>query len=247
MARLGVVQRRELVDCSPAHRVDHAFAQTPMEVAHQLGVGLGQFAERTVEEFDAGRTAVGAVGLERGFEAQLGELGLERTQAAAGAGAGPRLGAPDPTGGGGVVGIGADPLGHRREQAGEESVGGRVESEAGSAGAQEVEVLGPADRPAVDRLDVDQADLAQALQVQAHGVGVDAEALCQLRRRERGGGAGELLVHRVAGLVAERLEHRQLMLGFTPVHVLDGTRHRAYFQDVACIYRYGRPHGDPNA
>ena len=135
----------------------------------------------------------------------------------------------------------------RREQPGEQGVGGRVEPEARCTGAEEIEVLGPPDGPAVDGLDVDQADLAQAFQVQTHGVGVDAESFRQLRRREGGGGAGELLVHRVAGLVAERLEHRQLMLRFTPVHALDGTRHRAYFQDVACINRYGHPHGDPHA
>ena len=90
--------------------------------------------------------------------------------------------APDPAGLGGVVGVGADPLGQRGEQAGEQRVRRRVEPEPGRTGAQEVEVLGPADGAAVDGLDVDQADLAQPLEVQAHGVGVDAEALGEVRR-----------------------------------------------------------------
>ena len=212
MAGLGVVQRRELVDCSPADGVDDAFAQPAVQVADQLGVGLGQLPERTVEELDAGGAAVGAIGFQRGLEAELGELGLQRPEAAAGPGAGARLGAPDPTGGGGVVGVGADPLRHRREQPGQEGVGRRVEPEPGRARAQEVEVLRPAHGAAVDRLDVDQPRLAEPLEVEAHRVGVDPQALGEVGRRERGGRTRELLVHGVAGLVAQRLEHRELVL-----------------------------------
>ena len=65
------------------------------------------------------------------------------------------------------------------------------------------------DRAAVHRLDVDQAGLAHALEVQAHGVGVEAEPLGELRRDERAVEPGELAYMRVAGLVAERLEHRE--------------------------------------
>ncbi len=99
-------------------------------------------------------------------------------------------------------------------------------------------MLGPPHRPAVDRLDVDQADLAQPLEVEAHGVGVDAEALGEIRGRQRGGRAGQLLVHRVAGLVAQGLEDRELPFRIAPVHELDGTFRGAYFQDVACIYQH---------
>ena len=96
-------------------------------------------------------------------------------------------------------------------------------------------MLGPPDRAAVHGLDVDQAGLAQPLEVQPHGVGVEAEALGEVLGRQRGGRAGQLPVHRVAGLVAEGLEHRELSLRIALVHELDGTRRRAYFQDVACI------------
>ena len=75
MARLGVVQRGELFDPSPTHLVDDALAQPAVEVAHELGVGLGQLPERAVQELDAGRALVLAVGgVGRGLEAELGEL-----------------------------------------------------------------------------------------------------------------------------------------------------------------------------
>ena len=45
------------------------------------------------------------------------------------------------------------------------------------------------------------------------------------------GGAGQLLVHRVAGLVAQRLQHLEL------IHRLDRSGRRAYFQDRSCINR----------
>ncbi len=99
-------------------------------------------------------------------------------------------------------------------------------------------MLRPPDGAAVDGLDVDQTDLAEPLEVEPHGVGVDAEPLGEIGRRERGGRARQLLVHRVAGLVAQGLEHGELPRRFTPVHGLDRTRRRAYFQDVACINQH---------
>ena len=39
------------------------------------------------------------------------------------------------------------------------------------------------DRAPVDRFDVDQAGLAQAFEMQAHGVGVDAEPVGELGAR----------------------------------------------------------------
>src|SRR5260370_29359646 len=111
MARLGVVQRGELLDPSPAHLVDDALAQPAVEIADELGVGLGELPERAVQELDAGRTLVLAVGgVGRGLEAELGELVVERPHAAAGPGALAGLGPPGVTGVGGVIGIGADPF-----------------------------------------------------------------------------------------------------------------------------------------
>ena len=108
-------------------------------------------------------------------------------------------------------GVGADALRERGEQAGEQRVRGRVETERGRARREEIEVLGPPDGAAVHRLDVDEAGLPEALEVEAHGVGVEPEPLGEILRRERGGGAGELAVHRVPRLVAERLEHCELV------------------------------------
>src|SRR5713101_5276580 len=47
---LSIVQRRELLHASPADRVDHALADPPVELAHQLGVGLGELAEGATQE-----------------------------------------------------------------------------------------------------------------------------------------------------------------------------------------------------
>jgi hypothetical protein len=195
-----------------AYSVDDPLAEAPVEVAHQLRIRLGQLPERAVQELDAGGPAVAAVVLQRGLEAELAELGLQRGEAVARPGAGAGFTPPDPAGGGGVVGIGADPFGHRGEEPGEQRVRRRVETEARRPRTEEVEVLGSPDGAPMDGLDVDQTRLAQAVEVQAHRVGVDAEAIREIRGRERGRGTGELLVHRVAGLVPERLEHRQLVL-----------------------------------
>ena len=104
VARLGVVQRRELLDASPvADGVDHALAEPAVQVAHQLRVGLGELAERAVEELDAGAALVGAVGgLDRGLEPEPGQLALERAEAAPRPGAPAGVGAPHPAGLGGV-------------------------------------------------------------------------------------------------------------------------------------------------
>src|SRR6266542_1179709 len=79
VARLGIVQRGELLDSPPADLVDHALAQAAVQVADQLGVRLGELAERAMEELDAGGAlvlAVGGVGC--GLEAELSELVVER-------------------------------------------------------------------------------------------------------------------------------------------------------------------------
>ena len=185
-----------------------------MQVADQLGVGLGELPERAVQEVDAGACRRGAVGdSSAGSKPSLVELGLERAEAAARLGCAGRRRLPQtrPVVGG-VGGVGADALGQRGEQPGEQRVRGRVEAEPGRAGGEEVEVLGPADGAAVDGLDVDEAGLAEALEVEAHGVGVQPEA----RRRGPGPTAAAVerassSVHGVAGLVAEGLEHRELV------------------------------------
>ena len=107
--------------------------------------------------------------------------------------------------------VGAHPLRERGEQAGEQRVRGGIETERGRARREEIEVLGPPDGAAVHGLDVDEPGFPQALEVETHGVGVDPERIGEILRRERGGGTGELAVHRVPRLVAERLEHRQLI------------------------------------
>src|SRR3954451_101635 len=48
-ARIAVVQRCELFDCSPADGFGHPFGDPAVQVAHQLRVRLGELAERAVE------------------------------------------------------------------------------------------------------------------------------------------------------------------------------------------------------
>ena len=183
-----------------------------MEVAHELGVRLGKLAERAVQELDARPALVLTVGgLQRRLEAQPAELGLECAQAAPRARAATGIGAPDAPGVGGVVGVRTDAFGQRGEQPREEDVRRWVEAQRGRAVGEEVEVLRTANRPAVYRLDVDETGLAQPLEVQTDGVGVESEPLGEILGREGGGGARELAVHREARLVAEGLQHRELV------------------------------------
>jgi hypothetical protein len=83
-----------------------------VQIAHQLGVGLGEFPERAVQELDAGGIGgTGRLGLERGFEPELAELRFERTDAARAARAPPGLAPPVVPDAGRVGRIGADVLG----------------------------------------------------------------------------------------------------------------------------------------
>ena len=111
---------------------------------------------------------------------------------------------------GGIVGVGSDPFGEGGEETGEEGVRRRVEPEAGGSRGEEVEVLGATDGAPVHGFGVDEAGVAEALEVEPHGVGVHAETLGevrggQCRRRRR-----QLAVDGVSGLVGECLEHPQV-------------------------------------
>jgi hypothetical protein len=63
MARLRVIQRRELLHCSPTELVHHTFTEPAVQVADELGIGLGELAEGAVEELDPRATFRGAVAL----------------------------------------------------------------------------------------------------------------------------------------------------------------------------------------
>ena len=103
-----------------------------------------------------------------------------------------RLGTPHPAGVGGIGGVGADALGERGQQPGEQGVRRRVEPEGGRARGEEVEVLGTPDRATAHRLDIDQARFAEPLEVEADGVRVEREPLGEILRGQRRGRAGEL-------------------------------------------------------
>ena len=156
------------------------------------------------------RTAVGPRGVGDRLEAEALELTDQRAHAARRPGASPGFGSPDEAGVGGVVGVGPQPLGHRREQPGEQRVGRRVEPEPGCTRCEEVAVLRSSDRPAVDGFGLDEPGVAEALEVQADGVRVQAERIGEFLGRQGRRGGGQLPVHRVPGLVAQGLEDLEI-------------------------------------
>ena len=149
------------------------------------------------------------------LEAELAQLRLERPYATLAPGAPTGVAAPVAPDPGGVGGFGTHVLRQRCEQPGEQRVRRGVEAEPGSAGGKEIEVLGPTDSAAVHRLDVDETSIVEPVEVEPHGVRVQSEAVGKVLCRHGRGRPGELLVHGVAGLVAQCLEHRQLIHDLT--------------------------------
>jgi len=63
----------------------------------------------------------------------------------------------------------------------------------------------------VHGLDVDEVGVAEALEMEANGVRMKAEAVGEVVGRQRRGRSGELSVEGEAGLVAERFENSELI------------------------------------
>ncbi len=120
-----------------------------------------------------------------GVESEPVHLAEQRLHARFRVGTTARFDAPGTARGGGVGRVGTDPFGQHGQHPSQKCVARRVETEAGRARRQGVDVLGPADRAAVHGLDVDEAGFAQALEVEPDGVGVQAEAFGELGRGER--------------------------------------------------------------
>ena len=166
----------------PPTASDDALADPAVQVADQLGVGLGQLAERAVQEGDAGdvgRAAdcVSSAGSKPSWVSSDSSASTQlRLRVRRPASLAPRRARSRSA----SAAVGTDALGQRGEQAGEQRVRGGSKPRPGAPAASEVDVLRPADGAAVHGLDVDEAGLAQALEVQAHGVGVQAEAVGEL-------------------------------------------------------------------
>ena len=216
-----------MLHASAADGIDDARANPTVEVADELRVRLGQLAERTVEKRHVD-PVTGEVLVLR-VEPQPVHLAREGLDTRSRPSAPARLFPPRVAGGRRVVGVGADPLGERGEEAGEQRVAGRVETETGRARCEGIDVLGTPDRAAVHGLDLDEAGFAQSLEVETHRVGVDAETVGQLARRQRGGRAGELLVHRKTRFIAQRFQDRQ------QVHCLDGSGEPGIFSRAPLV------------
>ena len=150
-ARVTVVQRREVLNASPADRRRRRLRRsrgggcTPARGRPRPAPGTGSAGRRC-------RCVAAAVSA-RGLEAEPVHLADERLRRTSASGCGGRLRRPSARPiSVGFVAVGADPLGQRGEQPGEQRVARRVEPEPGRARRQRVDVLGPADGAAVDRL-----------------------------------------------------------------------------------------------
>ncbi len=206
----------EVVDRPFAGLLDEALDHATVQRTHELGMRLGQLAERAVGEGDHRDLAVvGAV--DRGIEAQHLELSDERLEARRGICVPGALVAalltadlrglvgPDARGGGGL-----------QKEPGQKGIRRRLEPERRGLGGQRVPVLGAPHAPGGVRAHVEEADVAHALEVRPHRVGVQPQRLGDVGRREGHGRSGELEIDRVAGVVAERLQDRQPAVGHRP-------------------------------
>jgi hypothetical protein len=201
----------EVVHLGAADSQHEPLHQALVEAAHDLGVGLGQLPERAVGEGHRGRplTQLGVDGDGR-VEPQLVQPGHQTGQAGDVARCDRHLGV-----GLALVAAGLDRLvaaqatggGHPQQHAGQHRERRRLQAQRGRVGGQRVAVLGTADRAPGVGLDVEQADVAHALEVGPDGVGVQVERLGDLGGGQRARRARQLQVDGVAGVVAQRLEH----------------------------------------
>ena len=203
----------EVVDGAFARLLDEALDHAPVQRTHELGMRLGQLAERAMGEGDHRDLSV-VRAVNRRIEAQHLELSYECLEARRGVGvAGAlmatllaadlrRLICSDPRRGGSL-----------EEEPGEEGVRRGLEPERRGLSGQRVLVLGAPHPPFGVRAHVEQAHLAHALEVRPHRVCVQPQRLRDVGRRERHRRSCELEIDRVAGVVAERLQDRQPAVG----------------------------------
>ena len=109
----------------------------------------------------------------------------------------------------GQLGRGGQPQQHP----GQHGEGRRLEAERRGVGGERVAVLRAADRALGVGDDVEEPDLPHPLEVGAHGVRVQGEALGDLGGGERRRRAGQLEVDGVARVVAERLQQLEARRG----------------------------------
>ncbi len=197
-----VVERH---DAGPAGLVDEPLEQAAVQRAHQLGLGLGQLGERAVGE----RHGRGVALVDPGrVEAELVEHRDGGIDAGPAGGRRPVCQTAPLVAGRqrGRLAVHAGLGRHRQQHPGQHREHRRLEPERRGVGGQRVELLGTPDRAAGVEVRLEQTDLAHALEVGPHRVGVQPQRLGDVRGGQRARGAGQLEVDGVAGVVAERLE-----------------------------------------
>jgi hypothetical protein len=160
--RVVVVQRREVVDASPAHRLHDTFANAAMQVADELRIRLRQSRTDSEERNETSPSSSSATG----SKPSRSSSDVRACTNASGCGAVRR---PLPPDGRRFLAVGADAPASAGQQTREQRVAGgsnprlvrrrRAHRRAAAA-----------DRAPVDSFDVDRL-LAQAFEMQAHGVG----------------------------------------------------------------------------
>ena len=239
VARLGVVQRRELLDCFPRRprrrrpRRGRGAGCTPARGRPRRARGTGSAGTRCG---CCPRGAVGGFG--GGLEAEPRELALERLDAARATGCGgrPRRPSARPVSAASSASAPTRSASAASRPASSACAGGsnpsagraRRRGSRGAGGDRRCRGARPRRRRGRPRAG-------------ARGGGARCwrgcpSAIGEILRRQRGGRAGELPVHREPRLVAERLEHRQQVhrLGHRRLTV---ARPGHIFKVVACVYQ----------
>ena len=228
-----VVERRR--PRPPPDGVDEALDQAPVQAAHEVGVGLGQLAERAVGEGDGG-----ARRRRRPTAGSKPSAASSARRAPSSAGASParpgRRRRPRPCSRPASTASSAPapaPAASAQQHAGQQRERRRLEPERRGVGGERVAVLGPADARPGRRSSTSSSPTSRMRSrwgrtVLACRSSVSAiSAVASGTRR-----AGQLEVDGVAGVVAERLEQRRA--GARPaVAGSVGHRHRGVYTGCA--------------
>src|SRR3989440_1931997 len=158
IARVTISQRAKTLDNSRSGCFHHPFDDASVEVADEIGVGLGQLPKRAVQEIDPDPAVLAWLELRLdGIEAEPVELADQSGEtAAAPLAPGHSLLTPAPAHSGGIDTVGAELVGEGGEEPGEERVGRRGEAEAGGARGPRGTPLGAGDGAPGGRLGLRQ-------------------------------------------------------------------------------------------
>jgi hypothetical protein len=183
LTRCSVHEGPERHDSAAAHPVDQPLDETAVKAADEVRTDLGQLAERAMSKCD--RRPVTVVGDCR-VKADGGQLGGQRIETRCSLR--PRFGVSTTLVAAGLrrlVRAGTRGSRDAEQQAGEERKGRRFESERGCSRRNRVQMLGPTDAAPGVRTNLEQTDLAHALEMRPDRVRMQVEGVGDLSRGQR--------------------------------------------------------------